>query len=306
MMGTGRSSFFTRLLMAGVLLVLAAGAARAGSGEVYRSGSGSIYLGYSVKTGGNRFDEDGNRFRANNGRYHDFRYTYLTFETGLAPGLQAQGTLTYLDGCESFDPGASQDFCHAGGSDQWMGLKYQVLKEVTWPVAVEATVRFPNVYMDDTETTGSGKHWLGIYRRDYALIAHTSHAFGDRAWFAVAGGYIYREGAPADVAVLRPQVSFPLLVTRKGTLGMNVMVDGYFSLSNPSEADPVQDRFGNRREEVPGHFFDFNNSDIVRPSAGFSWNFGAHYDLGIGYSKVAWGRSAHVYDERWLQLGFHF
>lgn len=302
-----RGEVLSRLVAVVPVLVMAGGPAAAGSGEVHEKGQGSIYLGYSVKSGGFRFDDDGVKFRARNGRYHDFRYTYLYFETGLATRIQAQGTLTYLSGCESFDPGTAETFCHDGGSDQWLGLKYQLLENGTWPVSVEATVRFPDVYRHDNETTSSGKHWLGIYRHDYSLIVHTSHAFGARAWAAFAAGYVYREGAPADVVVLRPQITFPVLVASSGSLGVTAMVDGYFSLSNPSPADPVRDRFGDRREETPGHFFDFNNSDIVRPALGLDWSFGSTgWSAGAGYSKVAWGRSAHIYDERWFQVGFRF
>lgn len=288
------------------LLACAAGPLRADGGQVHEQGSGSIFLGYSIKKGGHRFDRDGDRFRARNGRYHDFRYLYLAIETGILPRVQAHAVLTYLHGCESFDPGAAETFCHDGGSDQWIGLKTQLRDADRWPIAVEATVRLPNVYMQDNETTGSGKHWLGIYRRDYSLILHTSNSVGSRSWFSAAGGYIFREGAPADVLVLRPRIYVPLIARDAKELGVSFLVDGYFSLGNESRADPVDDRFGNGGYEVPGHFFTFQDSDIVRPTVGIDYAFSRNWSVGTGYSRVAWGRNAHIYDEGWVQVGFRF
>ncbi len=292
---------------------LAGAPALAGGGDVQEVGHGWVFLGRSEKRGVDRFDAEGDKFRARNGRTHDFRYTYLYFEVGILPRLQAQGTLTYLRGCESFDPGTQETFCLDGESDQWFGFKYQAVRSASWPLAIEVTARFPDFYDNDNNTTGGGTHWLGIYRHDYSLFAHTSHGWGPRFWTAFAGGYTYREGAPADVIQVRPQARWGLMAGNWGSLTLTGSIDGYFSIGNETPRLDGQDRFGDANYAWPvssgkpdRNWFAFNDQDFIRPGVGLEYQFGKRWLAEVGYSRIVWGRSAHIYDEGWLAIGLRF
>lgn len=51
------------------------------------------------------------------------------------------------------------------------------------------------------------------------------------------------------------------------------------------------------------HFFSFNDSDIMRPAVGLDCTFASRFTIGPGYSRVVYGRSAHIYDDGCIQPG---
>jgi hypothetical protein len=200
-----------------------------------------------------------------------------------------------------------------GESDQWLGFKYQAVKSSSWPLAIEATARFPDFYDNDNNTTANGTHWLGIYRHDYSLLAHTSHGWGSRFWTAFSGGYTYREGAPSDVVQLRPSARWGLAAGGAGSLTLTGFVDGYFSVGNEKDRVGDRDRFGDAGYTYPASsgrpdrfWFGFNDQDFIRPGVGLEYQFGKRWLAEMGYSHVVWGRNAVIYDEGWLAMGIRF
>src|SRR5687768_17945440 len=96
-----------RTLLVAALSTLTSAPLLAGGAWVPQPGSGWLQLGASRKTAQQTWSSRGTtNFNAAD---HDFRYAYLSGETGLWKGLAANWNLTYLDGYEGRPDSQSEE-----------------------------------------------------------------------------------------------------------------------------------------------------------------------------------------------------
>lgn len=305
-MSTRRIAVFT----CAVLLVSSA-ALDAGDAWVPDPGDGTLQLGFSRKTASTSWDGAGNVFpdldHAGKISYHDFRYTYLSGEVGLAKNLSGMFLFTYLYGLEGEH---GNEVKNAGFSDTWLGLKYQV-HHGNFPVAVEFTYRTPflydlpgpysyYLYNQNGTIRSPSPEWRGLLKHDYTLSAAVSHSLnGGRGWWDAEAGYTWRQGAPADQIPLYAEAGYRL---------------PFFDASGKVFGQVVRSRYNNSlpqpddRFNMVGHHYNFNTASMARLGASVLVPFGAHsrWSAEIGYDQWVWGRSARRYREPFVSISRSF
>jgi hypothetical protein len=283
-----------RTSLAVILSLAAAAPAFAGGAWVPEPGSGWVQLGASRKTAQQTWSSRGTtNFNAAD---HDFRYAYLSGETGLWKGLAANWNLTYLDGYEGRPATLRRN---KGASDAWLGLEYGFRQKTAMPLSVGVQVRTPALYDEDGPYCGGEcPEWRGLLKHDYSLLFSGSRSFGDGGWANVETGYTWREGAPADQFPLSVDVGVPLPWSRLYAKATGVYVQ---SLGNDTVRRP-DDRFGSR----PG--FNFNNASMARVGASLMFAIDAERQWWIeaGYNQWVWGKSARQYDEPYVSFARSF
>ena len=283
-----------RTSIALLLSLAAATPAFAGGAWVPQPGDGWVQLGASRKTAQQTWSSRGaTNFNAAD---HDFRYAYLSGETGLWKGLAANWNLTYLDGYEGRPDSLRRN---KGASDAWLGLEYGFRQKTSMPLSVGVQVRTPALYDEDGPYCGGEcPEWRGLLKHDYSLLLSGSRSFGDGGWTNVETGYTWREGAPADQFPLSVDVGVPLPGNRLYAKVTGVYVQ---SLGNDSRREP-DDRFGSRAG------FNFNNASMARVGGALMFALDAERQWWIeaGYNQWVWGKSARQYDEPYVSFARSF
>lgn len=152
-----------RFFLLGILfLAIIAPDVQAGGPWTQKKGKVRLTFGYSRKTSGARWGDDGvlNKPADStllNGLFHDFRYGYISGEVGITDQLELSGTINYLWGYErvSRDPKTGKSIkpqweINEGFTDSWLNLKYQFLGG-DFPVAAMISTRFPDLYNEPSE-----------------------------------------------------------------------------------------------------------------------------------------------------------
>lgn len=121
-------AFFRPALLVCLLTFVAVSTAHAGGAWVPAKGDGDVQLGFSRKTAHTSWNASGDTFE-NSGRFqnHDFRYYYLSGESGILDRLSFHYLITWLDGREGPDGDLHRN---EGWSDAWIGFKYALRAEV--------------------------------------------------------------------------------------------------------------------------------------------------------------------------------
>jgi hypothetical protein len=277
----------------------------AGGAWVPRPGSGSLQLGASRKQAQSSWGRKGQIL--SNQQDHDFRYAYLSGETGLWKGLAANWTLTYLDGYEGRPDDLEKN---EGPSDAWFGLKYGFRQDTNMPLAIGFTYRSPAFY-DESGTynrhnfnsDGSfrevSSEWRGLLKEDYTLSFLASRSLWQgRGWASVETGYTWRAGAPADQVPLYADLGVPL-----PWYGIHAKLAGVYvqSVGNHSPRQP-DDRFGFSATN------NFNDASMGRLGASLIVPLDRHqrWYVEAGYNQWVWGRSARRYQEPFVSFGTGF
>jgi hypothetical protein len=275
-------------------------AALAGGAWVPDPGHGDVALGYSDKFADRSFDVQGNRYfnRSGNGQrsYHDFRYLYLSGETGLLKDLSLTYLFTWLDGYEGV---RSAEEKNAGLSDAWLGLKY-ALRTGDLPMAIAFTYRTPyfydlqgpyNRHLFDSRgnVTGVSPEWRGLLKEDFTLSYLISRSMLGRGWWNAQAGYTVRTGAPADAIPISADAGFPVPFLSSWVKVSAVYVG---SRHNDSRPQP-DDRFGVSARN------NFNDAQMLKAGASWLVPFGRRqrWYAEVGYNQWLWGRSARIYRE---------
>ncbi|MBS1914082.1 MAG: hypothetical protein JST22_18995 [Bacteroidetes bacterium] len=312
------------------------------------AGKARLTFGYSRKTAGSRWTNGTLTTPADSqlvdGHFHDFRYAYLSFEVGVIDNLELSGTINYLWGYEAVtsDPITKKPLPKAffeynnGFTDSWLNLKYQVLKG-EYPVAVEVSTRFPDLYNDPSpvytryktqaysyataEKTPDGrdtivKHsvstqtptseWRGLLKRDLGIFAAVGHSFDGKAYVQSSLGYNFRQGAFADQVIFSIDGGYTIPVMKEWTVMPKVAFDYTGGLGNGGIPDST-DRFGQSSSGIPQKNSNFNNgrygrlygSLILGPADG-------RYALDLGIGKWIFGNGAVQYTETYAQFSYQF
>lgn len=318
--------------------VLEAEAQLSSSPWVVGKGHASFTLGYSRKTGGERWyptnidskgtpsgaddtwDKDELSLAPNpiDGLIHDFRYAYFIPTIGLGDRLEISAVLLYLWGYERIDrdPASGKAIdptweLNQGFTDSWLRLKYQLLKGQI-PVSFEFNTRFPDLYDQPGDTysryvyqyvggdtiVSESAEWRGVCKRDFGFLFHSGIG---KSWgyLQATAGYNIRQGAYADQLLLAVSGGYNLKIGKKYTLTPNLLVDYTHGMGNGKIPD-YSDRFyfGGRRN------FYFNNGKYLRAylSASGSLYKGVSWSAGVG--SWLWGRGSMKYTEPYIQINY--
>lgn len=295
-----------RVLVA-LIIMLAAQSAWAGGGWVAEPGEGNIYLGYNWKSqpGTQRRDTEGELYTSLFNMTHDYRFLYLSGETGIIKGLEGSYLFTYLWAAETVDSMSEDPSRHYHGwSDMWLGLKYQ-LWNGEYPTAVSGSVRLPVLYEGSSTRNGQLLTEIpGLMERDWDLNVLVSRSFNSGMYTTATLGYRIKEGAAANQLLSSAEVG--------GTLGftndivfVKAALEGVFSIGE-SRATTSKDRFSGLSLEAGHHFFNFNQASYIRPQLGLAVKVLPQVNIGLGYSYILWGYSTVVYQDVLVQLGYSF
>lgn len=300
MRGMGR-----RICSLVVGLTLVASAARAGGAWVPEPGSGTVQLGYSVKTADTSWGPRGQS--RSHTSWHIFRYGYAGGEVGLGKGFGFQFLVLYLDGLE----GQRGDMEHnAGFSESFFGLNYQ-LTDGTWPMALSLRHRSSYLYdlpgrysrhLFDTngEFRGVSPEWRGLLGEDYGLFFLVSRSLFDyQGWMNFEVGYNYRTTNLSDEVPLYFELGYPLPWQELKLKGSYRLVQ---SVGNHSLDRQPGDRFGCSANNC------FPDASMMVVGGSLLRDFGSsdQWWAEIGFNQWVWGRSARKYEEPYLAVGRRF
>ncbi len=322
-----RSCLFLFILVASILYTTDS---FAGGPWVGDPGTGSIIFGYSRKTAtnswGNVWDVSTPGTTTVNGLVHDFRYAYLNPTWVLLPHLEFSGNFNYLWGYEATNKDVvtnktlATPYYHynAGLTDFWLNLKYQFM-EGDWPMAIQATSRFPDFYSTPGDYTGTeipinsytdveGPEWRGLMKRDLGFYYLIGHSFGAAAYAQSQLGYNLRQGAYADQWYFELDGGYNfynVLGTSKVTV--KALFDYTGGVGN-GDLPNATDRFDFTVNGAPQANDNFNNSKtgrlygglIYAPSATSKWAI----EGGIGHWMF--GEGSKIYTETYGQFDYFF
>ena len=296
----------------------------AGGPWVGAPGSGDLIFGYSRKTALSSWDTWGNFSTANdNGLYrHDFRYMYINPTWVLFNHLEFSGNFNYIWGYEavSKDVVTGQPLAtpyyhyNQGPTDFWLNLKYQFM-EGEYPMAIQATGRFPDLYSSPGDYYGTsvpvpgqysviaGPEWRGLMKRDLGFYYLIGHSFGSQAYAQSQLGYNFRQGAYADQWYFEIDGGynfFNILGTNK--LTVKAFFDYTGGVGNGDQPNAT-DRFNS-----PYTNFNFNNSKAGRLYGGLIYapSPDSRWALETGIGKWMFGSGVVDYTETYGQVDWYF
>ncbi|HKY31362.1 MAG TPA: hypothetical protein VJV23_02415 [Candidatus Polarisedimenticolia bacterium] len=307
-----------RALVLGIsMVIMAASAAQAGGAWVPGRGDGDITFGYSRKRADYSWNPDG-RTVANNS-VHDFRYGYMNGELGFGHNLSMTYSVLYLNGYE----GATENLeNNRGTSELFLGLKYGLPQQGSWPMAVALNIRTSILYDqygtydrglflpdeddldgdgDDEEAVENGvnSEWRGLLGEDYGLKFLASRNLFDHGWLNLEIGYTYRTGNLADEVPIYAEAGFP---SGWAPMYLKGAVSHVQSVGNNSETRRYDDRFGCS----PNNCFPDASRTVL--TGGFFFNLGPGqiWYAEAGYNHWVWGESTRKYGEPYVTLGRRF
>ncbi|MDB5034165.1 MAG: hypothetical protein JWQ98_1406 [Chlorobi bacterium] len=329
-----------------LLLGLAAGELHAGGPWAAKKGKGRLTFGYSRKTAGQKWYGDGSSSTTPDdslldGKFHDFRYGYLSGEVGLFDHLELSGTLLYLWGYEKVgsNPKTGKPIpfeweLNSGFTDAWLNLKYQFL-EGEYPMAAMVSSRFPDLYDEpgpytryvsrfyttpistktvdgrdstflhkDTAVVASNE-WRGLLKRDFGIHLLAGHSFGAEGYIEGELGYNFRQGAFADQLLFSIDGGYNIAVTNNLMVTPKLLFDYTGGVGNGNLPDS-SDRFNFRVANVPQANFYFNNSKYGRLYGSAIISYDDHYGLELGVGKWIFGSGAAKYTELYGQFSYSF
>jgi hypothetical protein len=193
-----------------------------------------------------------------------------------------------------------------GFSDMWVGAKYQ-LSAGDYPAAVALTVRLPYLYQSSSLVNGQLLTYVpGLLNHDYDLTVACSHSITSRIYASAQWGFRYREGPFAHQVTFLVDGGMRLPFADDRVL-VQAAIDGAISVSGPGYATS-RDRFQPTIEIVPSgnHGFNYNNSSYVRPTVGALIDITPNLALNGGVAMIVWGINVDVYEEYYVQIGYHF
>ena len=296
------------------------------------------------------------------GKFHVFRYYYFQGYLGICKNLELDWTINYLVGREAqtANPYTGQKWTYmdangnpiigadgtyhyavweknSGFTDSWLGLKYQFIHG-PWPVAVELTSRFPDLYDEPgdvytrnkwyfnnnlgtssplvqyTAVNGNtsstvkdtviepGSEWRGLLKRDFGLTFHTGHSFlSNYALYVQAfAGYNIRQGAYADQLLFGINGGYSWKVSDHVILLPSLWLDYVGGIGNGGQPD-LSDRFFSVYKN-----YNFNNSKHLRAYINAEVIFNEQLDVKAGYGNWLWGVGEVKYNEMFIQLSYLF
>lgn len=290
-----------------LIIVLAAQPAWAGGGWVAEPGEGNIRMGFNWKSQpeAQRRDTEGELYKSLFNMTHDYRFLYLSGETGIIKGLEGSYLFTYLWAAEMVDSMSEDPSRHYHGwSDMWVGLKYQ-LWGGEYPTAVYGSVRLPVLYEASSKRNGQLLTEIpGLMERDWDLSVLVSRSFNSGMYATTTLGFRIREGAGSHQLLSSAEVGGMLGFTND-IVFVKAGLEGVFSVSE-SRPTTSKDRFSGLSLERDHHFFNFNQASYIRPQLGLAVKVLPQVDIGVGYSYIVWGYSTVVYQDVLVQAGYSF
>ncbi len=296
-----------RLSAVAFILAVAALPCRAGGGWIDDPGHGTVRIGWDSKfqPDAQRRDENGELYRSAFDFTHRYRFLIAQADVGVGYGFELAATVSYLFAAETVNASSEDPSWHYHDfSDMWVGAKYQVLAGAI-PVAVGVTVRLPYLYDSKSHMNGQlATNIPGLLNHDYEGDVYVSHGFDNGAWVSAQGGFKYREAAFAH------QVTFGAEGGWRppwwnGRMYGKIAVDGAFSVGAEGQYTSL-DRFPSRYLDVIGHMFEYNSSDVIRPSIAAGLDITSDLSMNAGFTYTVWGHSIDVYSEWYAMAGWRF
>lgn len=292
-----------------LLVIAACTTAKADTTWVNEPGNVTAKMGYYWRSQDDalRRSTTGNLYTSLFNMNFDYRIAYADAAVGIVDGLQGSIHATYLWAREIVDS-TSEDpsRIYDGLSDMWIGARYQFQAD-DWPLAVGATVRVPWLYAHEgTENGQILTEVPGLLKYDYELSGHLSHVYSIYACTALSAAFRLREGAPAHQVVFKLDNGFCLpLFSGMSPFTIHAGLDAQICVGEPGRSTS-RDRFSGLTTERGTNQFDFNNTSFVRPFFSFAVPVMKELEISTGYAWVAWGKSAIVWRDAYVQLQYKF
>jgi hypothetical protein len=294
--------FASSLVIAAAIFALPA-KALAGGGWVPDPQSGYVGIAFTDKFSNAAWDARGDSTTAaeETAMGDDLKYISLSGEIGIVDRVCLLFSVPYLYAREGQDTGS-------GFSDLLFGGKVSII-DGQLPLAASVVARVPWLYdrggayrrydsPEDAAAHRLSNQWRGLLKYDVAFTLHASTSFLEgRGWATLEPAILFRTGAPSHALPVGAEVGYRPFDALPLDLKVFSALSLSFHDSHPSSA-------GDRFSASPS--FDFNDASM--------WKIGASLLvrpwLGLivegGYDQWIWGRSARMYHEPFISIGWIF
>ncbi|GFE62630.1 hypothetical protein [Geobacter sp. AOG2] len=261
------NTFYSKLLAAGLLVIVSAGTALAGA---WTAPKNAFYekLSYNYYYAHETFDSSGNRGgTANGGTFTDHNVSNY-FEYGLTNDLTALNSLTYKWLENEDNSNRSKAY---GLGDVDLGLRYKLLDSAVGIVSTQLLVKIPGTY-DKTDPLPLGNDQVDtelrlLYGRSlYPVIP----GYGN-----VEIGYRWRADGPSDE--VRYLIEFGVDITK--SIFTRAKLDGTLSVDN------------GRKQDSSGNPTTTNNFDLGKLDLTVGYKVTPTWGVEVGYRPEIYGQN---------------